>query len=398
MCGFRNSCTVSGSEGTFDSIGGTSAGVPSFAGVVALVNQKTGTTQGNVNPAIYSLATSEPYVFHDITVGNNEVPCTQGTTDCPSGGSIGYVAGPGYDLASGLGSVDIAALVNGLSGTSYANFELSAASDSLTIDGGNSSTDIVTLTSEQGFSDSVNFVCNVGLALTGVTCAVSPSMLTASGTVTLTVNTTSGSSVSGPIAVQALSASNPSLSQVVQVAVAVNSPDLTLAAASPSMTLSSGGVGTDTLTIGGVNGFSGQVALTCSVSSTLGATTCSVSPTSVTGSGTATLTVNGATLSGALRKHTPFSPGTWGIESSFLFAAVLMFPGRRKLTPKPGRRGRSITLSLLVIGLLLSLASCGGGGSSGQGQTTVTPLSGTITVTGTSGSLLHNVQISVTVN
>ncbi len=89
-------------------VGGTSAGAPSFAGLLALVVELNGagTRLGNINPSLYSLAQVSTNAFHDVTVGNNEAPCEAGTTDCPSGGNIGYVAGVGYDQASGLGSVD----------------------------------------------------------------------------------------------------------------------------------------------------------------------------------------------------------------------------------------------------------------------------------------------------
>lgn len=108
--GFRKS------NSDLDPIGGTSAAAPTFAAIVALLVEKTGSRQGNINPALYRLANSSSDAFHDITSGNNRVPCQQGTTNCPNGGSIGYFAGPGYDLASGLGSVDADHLVNEWSG------------------------------------------------------------------------------------------------------------------------------------------------------------------------------------------------------------------------------------------------------------------------------------------
>jgi hypothetical protein len=95
-------------------VGGTSAAAPTFAGIVALVNQHLGTAtgQGNINAVLYPMAQNDPAAFHDITVGNNKVPCEIGSTDCPTGGGeIGYDAGPGYDQASGLGSVDAYNLV-----------------------------------------------------------------------------------------------------------------------------------------------------------------------------------------------------------------------------------------------------------------------------------------------
>jgi len=97
--------------------GGTSASSPSFAGVIALLNQYVVThglqTQpglGNINPDLYRLAQTTTNVFHDITAGNNSVPCAPESPDCTSG-SYGFTAGPGYDLATGLGSIDVFNLV-----------------------------------------------------------------------------------------------------------------------------------------------------------------------------------------------------------------------------------------------------------------------------------------------
>lgn len=101
-------------------IGGTSASTPVFAGIVVLLNKyllAQGTISqaglGNINPTLYGLAQIpfNPPIFHDVTIGNNDVPCQAGTVNCPSGGSIGYNAGPGYDLVTGLGSVDAGYLV-----------------------------------------------------------------------------------------------------------------------------------------------------------------------------------------------------------------------------------------------------------------------------------------------
>jgi hypothetical protein len=92
---------------------GTSAATPTFAGILALVNQyqlangeQTQSGQGNINPNLYSLAQTAANVFHDITTGNNIVPCRLGTPGCSAAGMLGYAAGPGYDLVTGLGSVD----------------------------------------------------------------------------------------------------------------------------------------------------------------------------------------------------------------------------------------------------------------------------------------------------
>ncbi len=101
--------------------GGTSFVAPSFAGILALVEQKLGGTPnagiGNVGPVLYGFLNGPTYtsVFHDIITGNNAVPCAQGTANCPNGGAIGFNAGTGYDQASGIGSFDVSQLVNGWS-------------------------------------------------------------------------------------------------------------------------------------------------------------------------------------------------------------------------------------------------------------------------------------------
>ncbi|MEO6815859.1 MAG: Ig-like domain repeat protein, partial [Edaphobacter sp.] len=88
--------------------GGTSAATPPFAGIMALVEEGVGSVRlGNINPNIYAMAKGDYVnIFHDITDGNNNSPCTAKSKDCPSDGLIGFTAGIGYDLASGWGSID----------------------------------------------------------------------------------------------------------------------------------------------------------------------------------------------------------------------------------------------------------------------------------------------------
>lgn len=98
-------------------VGGTSAGTPSMAGITALLNHylvKQGVLAkpglGNINPQLYRLAQTAPGAFHDVVAGNIYVPCSESSPDCASG-VLGYAAGPAYDLATGLGSVDADVLV-----------------------------------------------------------------------------------------------------------------------------------------------------------------------------------------------------------------------------------------------------------------------------------------------
>jgi subtilase family serine protease len=94
------------SDDSLTVIGGTSVGAPVFAGIVALLNQQLNSAQGNVNPGLYVIASTVPGTFHDIVNGANWLPCQSGSPGC-SFGVIGYTATRGYDLATGLGSVDV---------------------------------------------------------------------------------------------------------------------------------------------------------------------------------------------------------------------------------------------------------------------------------------------------
>ena len=85
----------SGEPNEFWTFGGTSIGAPQWAGLTAIADQAAGQRLGNINPALYSIATGRDYsrAFHDITEGNNSFA-----------GVTGYSAAPGWDAASGWGS------------------------------------------------------------------------------------------------------------------------------------------------------------------------------------------------------------------------------------------------------------------------------------------------------
>ncbi len=178
--GFRNSDT------TLNITGGTSAGPPSFSGVLAMLVQETGARLGNINPNIYSLADISNTAFHDITTGSNIVPCTIGSPNCTTG-TMGYSAAAGYDEASGWGSIDALNLFEQWS----EDIEISASPSALTVSAGASGTTNITISPYKNFTGSVALSCTVASALANVTCSVSPATLTTSGTATLTVNAAS---------------------------------------------------------------------------------------------------------------------------------------------------------------------------------------------------------------
>lgn len=99
-------------SGGYSLVGGTSWASPTFAGIVAVADQVAGHDLGDLNPALYALGSGSAGL-PDITAGNNTVTFTQGGT---SHTVTGFTAVKGYDLASGLGTVNGANLVAALAG------------------------------------------------------------------------------------------------------------------------------------------------------------------------------------------------------------------------------------------------------------------------------------------
>jgi len=90
--------------------GGSSAAAAIFAGIAALIAEKNG-PQGNLSPNLYSLS-RQPGVFDDVEQGSTILACAAGSPGCDASGQIGYAAAAGYDMATGLGSIDAQKLVN----------------------------------------------------------------------------------------------------------------------------------------------------------------------------------------------------------------------------------------------------------------------------------------------
>ena len=87
---------------------GTSEASPLFAGIVALTDQVARHSVGFINPALYALSAEHAPGLVDVTQGNNTVGFTQNGTLYTA---QGYSAGRGYDLASGVGTVNAALFV-----------------------------------------------------------------------------------------------------------------------------------------------------------------------------------------------------------------------------------------------------------------------------------------------
>ncbi len=176
--------TVSG----LGAVGGTSASSPSFAGLMALVNQKTATSWGNANTKFYALANAQytgapgaVTMFHDVTSGNNSVP-----------GVTGFSCGTGYDAVTGVGTVDANAMVNNFNGTPTPDFAISAAPASVSVVQGANGTSTITTTVSGGFNNSVALTSSGAPA--GTTVSFSPSSIAAPGNGTSTMTMAVGAS------------------------------------------------------------------------------------------------------------------------------------------------------------------------------------------------------------
>jgi Pro-kumamolisin, activation domain/Bacterial Ig-like domain (group 3) len=148
-----SSCDLNAASGfnDFQGVGGTSAAAPAFAGIMARVVQQTGQRQGNANFVLYSLykkntagtictsnaaaATAPNCIFYDTVTGNNSVACQGGKTNCSNTGTAtnqygvlvdpahpsnpAWMTTPGYDLATGLGSLNVTNLLAAWSSATF---------------------------------------------------------------------------------------------------------------------------------------------------------------------------------------------------------------------------------------------------------------------------------------
>lgn len=182
-----------------------------------------------------------------------------------------------------------------------------------------------------------------------------------------------------------------SASSVASVTYTINlpPPSFTFAASPSSLTQSAGGTGTTTLTVTPQNGFNSAVSFACAGLPT--GATCAFNPATVTPSGSAattTLTITAPAKSAAVRPS--LKPGL-PVTAVGLAVCLLAL-----------RRGRTAFALLLLSAVVLGgglLTACGGGGNGGGGGGSgSTPVTSTVTVTATSGSLQQTATISLTVN
>jgi len=410
--GFRT-----GAGGNFTIVGGTSAAAPTFTAILALINQYLGNTSAKglapINPMLYSLypnnATSK--AFHDVTTGNNDVPCTSGTPNCASPTTeFGFNAGVGYDQVTGLGSVDGYNLAQAWAAT-LSNFTLAPSPASLTaVAGQNSGSTTITVTPENGFTGTVTFTCSAGLPA-GATCNFTtinatsstlviqgiPANTAAASNIPVTVKGTSGAvsattTVSLTVTATTVSFSlNPSLAAGSTLSVAQGGPttavNLTVVSTStPSFIVTSG---TSTST---------ALPVSYSCSGLPSESVCIFAPTSPSSSTSISFTIKTTAPTAELRR--PFDRG-----ARIFYAALL--PGLFGIMFTVGSRKRSLR-GMRLLGLIfvlgfstLWLSSCSN--SSGSGNSNPGTPMGTSTVvinatTGGSAPISTSLSFQLTVN
>jgi subtilase family serine protease len=367
--------------------GGTSFAAPVFAGMVAIINQAKGYTggQGLLNPTLYAMAANSTIytsAFHDTPTGSNN-DCTAGTAYCS--GEIGFSTGPGYDEVTGLGSVDLAKLVEAwtpaqsvatLIGTTITistasftpilnqpntfSFSLAAASGSTTPSGN------LTLSIDGGGTSYNNGGATATVPLSGIITAG-----TASATYQIAFSTAGTHQVVAHYSGDATFAASTG---AIQVSVP-NTGSFTLKAT--GATIVQGSEGASTITVTPSGGYTGTVDITPS-SSTASfcyfTTTALVSGTSAvqttmtfdtnltncgltnaqSGSGKKLFQAGGQKAS--LSSHS--SPSIAAAAFSFAGLFLAGFLGWR-------RRQLRLVCGLLVLGIAgFALSACGGGGSS----------------------------------
>ena len=351
------------------------------------------------------------------------------TSSTPTGGPITLTVtgtGPG---GAPVHSTAVALTVNP---AAVPDFSISRSPTSLTITRGSSGSSTVSIAAINGFTGTV------GLSVTGcpsgTTCSFSPTSVTGAGSSTFTVSTTTSTPTGGPITLT-VTGTGPGGAPVhsTTIALTVNpaaAPDFSISRNPTSLTITRGGSGTSTISITAINGFSGSVGL--SVTGCPSATTCSFSPTSVTGAGSSTFTVSttSSTPTGGPITLTVTGTGPGGAPVHSTTVALTVNAAQtgdfsisrnpRSLTLTRGASGTStITVTALsgfsgTVGL--TVAGCPSGATCSLQPTSVTTSttasstltvstnSGTstgtftLTTTGTSGSLTHRTRVTLTVN
>lgn len=388
--GTGSACAPGGSAGITNAlglstpsiIGGTSVAAPVFAGMVTLLNQylagPSSPGLGNVNPTLYSLAaTPANGAFHAVTTGDNLVSCQPNTPStqpvalqCPSTGVLGfsasnYDATNGYNLVTGLGSVDANKLAAAWAATRASSSAALVPSTTQTYQSASVKlTATVTPSTATG-----NVVFNNGSTRLGIVAlSGGTAVLTTSALPVATNSITATYGGSGTVA----NSTSPAATVTVV-------PAFTLAPSAASYQVAQGGSVTANVTVTPAGGFSGGLQFSCSDPAS--ESTCT-GPTSATTQTTVSFTITARAPVAELRP--PLDRGM-----RIFYAALL--PGLLGILFTAGSGKRSLG-GMRLLGLIVALgfstlwlSSCGGSGNSSNTDPGTPPGTYTMTVNATTG-------------
>jgi hypothetical protein len=299
------------------------------------------------------------------------------------------------------------------------DFSINATPSSGTVNPGTSATYTVAVTPSNGFSGTVNF--SVSGSPAGAGGSFNPAFVVGSGSSTLTVST-SASTPAGSYSL-AITGSSGSLTHTVNVTLVVNAPppDFAITAVPASRTIVRGNSTTYGVTVTPTNGFNGSVGF--SVSGLPSGAAGSFNPVSVVGSGSSTLTVSTST-STPTGSYSLAIKGSSGSLTHTINVTLVVTAPNFAITVAPTSRtvvhGSSTTYSVTVtpsngfsgtVNFSVSGLPSGAAGSFnpasvvGSGSSTLTVSTSTstpagtysLTIKGTSGSLVHRVKVTLVV-
>lgn len=383
--------------------GGTSVGAPLIAGVYGLA------TPAGASDFPSSYLYANPSALFDVTEGNN------GTC-----GSNPYLctAEVGYDGPTGLGTPNGSAAFGPITAN---DFSISANPGSLNLVQGSSGASTISTTITSGSGQTLSL--NVTGVPAGSTATLNPPSINSGDSSTLTVN--SGTASAGTYTLT-ITATGASATHEVQVALTVTQApvnDFSISANPTSLSLVQNASGASTISTAITSGNSQTVNLT--VSGVPAGATATLNPSSINAGSSSTLTVNAGTAAPGAYTLTITGTGTSATHSVSVTLIVTQAVADFSITASPS----TLTVGRPAIGVF-KVAISALNGFSGQVKLTVggfpskvagafVPQSITglgtsylifvvglkqqkgtfpLTITGTSGSISHSIQVTLSVN
>jgi len=306
---------------------------------------------------------------------------------------------------------------NTCGGTTTGSFTLAPSASALSVTQGSSGTDTISVTDISPFSGSVTLAAS-GLP-SGVTAAFGTNPATGSSVLTLAASSTATVGTS-TVTITGTSGAITETTAVALTVVAKTPPSFTLASSASTLSLSQGSSATDTITVTGVGGFTGSVALTASGLPSGVTAAFGTNPT--TGSSVLTLTASSSATAGSSTVTITGTSGTLKATTTVALNVVIKVPPSFSLAPSASTlaitQGSSATDTITVTDLggfagTVTLAASGlpSGVTATFGTNPTTGSSiltltasgtaatgaATVTVTGTSGTLTASTTIAVTI-